>query len=289
MNKNLLYIAVFIVVIIFSSGSGCMKMALRMSPELFDNISESIFEECDTELAYRAIPSNLKLLEGILKNDPENKNLLRLLSMGFCGYSMLFVENEDKKRASDLYYRAATYGFNSLGITETPENANQGTLNEINKIMNNKDNIEPLLWTTVSWMSWINLNLHKPSALAQLGIAQSCIDTLIETNPDIFYGMPYILKAVSLSARSPMMGGDYVKAQKYFEKALSSGKREFYLSQYYYARYYCVGLQDKKMFTTLLNEIIDSNSDDLNDICLINKVIQAKALELLNAVDEYFI
>lgn len=284
MNKNLLYIAIFTVFISFFSGSGCMKMVLRMSPELFNNISSSIFEECDVELAHKAIPSNLKLLEGIIKNDPENKNLLRLLSMGFCGYSMLFVESEDKERASDLYYRAAIYGFKSLGITETLEDINQNTLNKINK-----QNIESLLWTTVSWTSWINLNLHEPSALAQLGMAQSFIDKLMEINPDVFYGLPYLLKAASLSIRPPMLGGDYEKAQEYFEKALSSGKRKFYLSQYYYARYYCVGLQDKEMFTILLNEIIESNSDDLRDVCLINKVIQAKALELLNDVDEYFI
>jgi hypothetical protein len=94
MGTKIKYITISLafICIMFLPASGCMKMALRMSPELFENISASIFEECDPDLAQKAIPSNLKLLEGILKNDPDNPLLLRLLSTGFCGYRLpLFI------------------------------------------------------------------------------------------------------------------------------------------------------------------------------------------------------
>ncbi len=264
-------------------------MALRMSPALFRNISGSIFEECDPDLAKEAIPANLKLLEGILKNDPENPEILRLLSMGFCGYSLLFVESDDnRERASKLYYRATVYGLKAVGFSENPEKINKEVLEYLFNGLDDKG-LNSLLWATVSWSSWINLNLDKPAAIAQLGMAQSCIDKLVELNPDLFNGLPYLLKAVSLSARSTMLGGDYEKAKEYFDKALLSGNKNLFLSQYFYAKYYCIGTQNKEMFISLLTEIIDGNKEYPDDLCLINMVIRNKALALLDNVDDYFI
>ena len=290
MGKKIKYfpLSLSLLFIILLSGNGCMKMALRMSPELFENMSISIFEECDPEIAKKAIPANLKLLEGILKNDPENPELLKLLSMGFCGYSMLFVEDDNKERASDLYYRATIYGLRAIGFKEDPQKISREELEKQLKGLDQKS-LTPLLWATVSWSSWINLNLHKPSAIAQLGLVQSCIDKLTIENPDLFYGLPFLLKAVSLSARSPMLGGDYKKSGEYFDRALLSGSRNLYLSQYFYAKYYCIGVQNKEMFISLLKEIIDANREYPSDLCLLNKVISIKAEILLENVDDYFI
>ena len=290
MNKKIRYftIPLFLLLIIFLSGNGCMKLALRMSPGLFENMSVSIFEECDPELAKKAIPSNLKLLEGILKNDPDNPELLKLLSMGFCGYSMLFVENDDKERAANLYYRATVYGLKAIGFNGNPETIKREDLEKVLDDLDKKS-LDSLLWATVSWNSWINLNLHKPAAIAQLGMAQLCIDKLTESNPDLFYGLPYLLKAVSLSARSPMLGGDYIKAKEYYDKALFSGDRNLFLSQFFYARYYCVGTQNKEMFVTLLTEIIEENRKYPADLCLLNRVFRLRADTLLNNVDDFFI
>lgn len=265
-----------------------MKIAIRMSPDLFENMSVSIFEECDPKIAEKAIPANLKLLEGILKNDPDNPELLKLLSTGFCGYSMLFVEDDDKERASDLYYRAAISGLKAIGLKKNPDVISKDEL-EKHLARLDKKSLNSLLWATVSWSSWINLNLHKPVAIAQLGLVQSCIDRLTIENPDLFYGLPYLLKAVSLSARSPMLGGDYEKSNEYFDNALMSGNRNLFLSQYFYARYYCVGTQNKEMFISLLTEIIDKNREYPDDLCLINTVIRIKAETLLDNVDDYFI
>ncbi len=285
---NYFFIPFFLAFTLLLTGNGCMKLALRMSPELFENMSVSIFEECDPDLARNALSSNLKLLEGLLKNDPENSEILRLLSMGFCGYGILFLENDDKERAINLYYRATNYGLRAVGLNMFPDNITKEDINKLFKNLN-KNKLNSLLWLTVSWNSWINLNLDKPVAISQLGLAQLCIDNLAETNPDLFYGLPYILKAVSLSARAPMLGGDYNKSKVYYDKALFSGNRCFFLSQYYYARYYCVGVQDREMFILLLTEIIDGGKEYPEEICLINEVIRDKAEILLQNIDEYFI
>lgn len=286
MNSKKIYIFVFIIIVSFT-GSGCVKYALRSSEALFINISKSLFEECDPDLAQKSIPANLKLLEGILKSDPENSELLRLLSMGFCGYSMLFVEKEDPERASDLYLRAFEYGLRALNYRGNPYEIDQHTANELLAVYR-AENAETFLWMTISWNLWINNNLDDPSAVSQIGLARLFIDKIAESDSDIFYGLPYIMKAISLSARSPLLGGNYETAEHFFKKAVDISNGRFFLPGYYYARYYCVGTQKRELFISLLNEIIRGEPKALNDVCLINRVTQDKAKILLDEIDEYF-
>jgi len=267
-----------------------MQFALRLSPSLFPNFTSSIFEECDPELARSAIPANLKLLEGLLKNDPENRQILTTLSMGFGGYSMLFVEADDPERASSLYLRARDYGIKALGgkgsRLKNAQNRKEG-LQSILKAMDEED-LEALFWTTVSWNAWINLNLDKPAALAQLRVSQACLERVMEIDANYFHGLPYILMGVSLSARPPMLGGNVKQAREDFENALQLSHGKFFLAQYYFAKYYAVRVQDKKLFLELIGEIIHENPRELEDVCLINTVIQQKAKHLREMGDEFF-
>ena len=102
--------------------TACMSFALRLSPSLFENLAASFFEECDPHIAETAIPSNLKLLEGLLKNDPANRDILASLCMGYAGYGLLFVEPHDADRASRIYARAMDYGSyrSTWGIRVSP-------------------------------------------------------------------------------------------------------------------------------------------------------------------------
>ena len=270
--------------------SGCIQLALRMSPSLFPNVAISIFEECDPELAEHAIPANLKLMEGLLKNDPINKQILSSLAMGFSGYSMLFVEADDPERASRLYLRAREYAVRALGNKgydlkdpTIPKEKLQGALKKMGK-----EDLQALFWATMSWSAWINLNLDKPVALAQLGLSQTCLERIIELNANYFHGLPYILMGVSLSARPKMFGGNSEQAKYYFDKALNLSDGKFLLTHYYFARYYAVRVQNKKLFFDLIKKITGSNPHELKDVCLINTVIQRKAERLKKMGDELF-
>lgn len=269
---------------------GCGSVALQVTSPLFPQFSESIFEECDAELAKTAIPAELKLLEGLLKSEPENRQLLTNLAMGFCGFSLLYVEDEDPERASALYLRARNYGLRALGPKgmqlkdlKSLKGKSHPALEKINR-----QDLEALFWTTVSWNAWINLNLDKPSAIAQLGTAQACLQRVLELNSGYFHGLPYILMGVSLSARSRMFGGDVAKAKVFFEKALALEERRFLLAQYYYARYYAVRAQDKGLFFALLDEIEQGKTKPLPDVCLANTMARKKAARLRDMAEDFF-
>jgi len=271
--------------------NNCMQVALRASPALFPNFTTSIFEECDIELARNAIPANLKLLEGLLKNDPENKKILTTLSMGFAGYSMLFVEGDDPDRASRLYLRARDYGVKALGEKGVRLKNAQDRKEDLQRVLHRlgKKELEPLFWITVSWNAWINLNLDKPGALAQLHASQALLDRVMEIDASYFQGLPHILMGVSLSARPPMLGGNVKQAKEHFEKALQLSHGKFFLAQYYFARYYAVRVQDKALFLRLTGEIEKMNPEELRDVCLINSVTQHRVKQLREMMDEFFL
>ena len=269
---------------------GCLPLALRLSPTLLPNFTYAIFEECDPELAKIAIPSNLKLLEGMLKSDPKNKQILSTLSMGFSGYGLLFIEDEDPGRASQFYLRARDYGIRALGQKGTtlknPNAQMDGIQNTLKQI--SLEDITPLCWTTAAWISWINLNLDQPYAIAQLGFAQKCLERLIELDPDYYYGLPNILMGAMLASRPKLLGGDIQRAKTYFEAAMKMEEGHFLLAPYFYAKTYAVQAQDKVLFLKLLDEIKEGHDDTLNDACLINAVVQSKARRLKDMVDEFF-
>jgi len=283
-------LAIFLISLSVLLLSGCMSLALKLSPSLFPNFVASVFEECDPELAKGSIPPNLKLMEGLLRNAPKNRDVLITLSMGFSGYSLLFVERDDPARASALYLRARDYGIRALGdkgaFLKNPRL--RGKMLQTALLNMSKKDLKPLFWTAMSWNAWILLNLDKPAALAQLTRSQACLERVMEIDANYMYGLPYILMGASLAAMPPMLGGNIQEAKDYFEKALRLSNRKFFLTQYYFAKFYTVRVQDKELFLKLIQEIIDGDPHELKDVCLINGVVQNQAGQLRETVEDLF-
>jgi len=275
--------SLFAIVLLMLLTTGCMKLALNATSSLIPNLTRAFFEECDLKLAEQSLPAELKLMEGLLKNAPKNKQILTALCMGFTGYAMLFVEEEDPERASKLYLRARRYGLKAMGM----ENPNHQVILARLSAMD-RDQIEPLFWVTMSWNGWINLNLDKPAALGDLTAAQECLKRVMEINPEYFYGSPYIINGSMLAAMPKILGGDAAKAKEFFTKALAASNGKFFLAQYYYAKYYAVRVQDKELFLNLIDEVEKAPADQLKEACLINSAIKKKMRSLKEMADELF-
>jgi hypothetical protein len=279
------------ILLLFLVSQGCAKLAFRFAPSLIPNLTQAVFEECDADLAKLAIPADLKLMEGLLKSDPGNKQLLTALSMGFTGYAMLFLEETDPERASQFYLRAKSYGLQAIGPKASAFQRSGLKMKSLRDQLDaiGEEHLEALFWTTTSWNGWINLNLDKPTALAQLDIAGACLERILEMKPTYFYGTAFMLMGTLLAARPRMLGGDEKKAHSYFEKAMNVTKGKFFLVHYHYAKHYAVRVQDKKLFLRLIEHVSAAPSDDLKEICLINAVMKAKIKRLREKVDELFI
>ena len=78
------------------------QVVVRSSQVILDSGIEAMNRETDIDLAREAMPANLKLLEGMLIEDPKNEELLLYAAQGFYGYSYGFVDHEDRARAKVL-------------------------------------------------------------------------------------------------------------------------------------------------------------------------------------------
>ena len=282
MTKRLQILSIVLLVPFFLNG--CMKMALTAMPDFVPNMTETFFEECDLALAEQSLPSELKLLEGLLKNAPEDRRLLTALCMGFTGYAMLFVEEKNTQRAAEFYVRARNYGLRALRCKDTTPEAISDRLQSVNS-----EDLEPLFWVTMAWNLWINLNLDKPAAMGQMQASQECLNKVLAVDPDYFHGSPCILMGSILAARPPMLGGDPGKAKEYFTRAISVSQGRFFLAQYNYAKYYAVRVQDKELFLSLIKEVENTPADDMKETCLINSAMKKKMQVLKEEMDELFL
>jgi len=281
MKKTALSLYLFVLPMVCFAG--CTSLAVNAASSLLPNLTSVFFEECDLELARQSLPAQLKLTEGLLKNAPGNREFLTALCMGYTGYAMLFVEEENPERASRLYQRARVYGLRAIGIEKPIHQAIQDRLKEIDA-----GDIQPLFWIAMSWNGWINLNLDKPAALGELSTAEACLDRVMEIDPDYFFGTPYLIAGSMLAARPTMLGGNTAKAKDYFSRAMAASNGAFFLAPYYYAKYYAVRVQDKALFLELIRRVEQGRPDQLKEVCLINAAVQQKIKGLKETADELF-
>jgi hypothetical protein len=114
--KASLHVLFLIYALVISSLGGCsiQKLAVRSTFSILENSMAALNEEDDLELAEMAIASNLKLLEGLIRTDPDNSELRLMAAEGYTSYALGFIEAESPGRASQFYLRAKEYGITIL-------------------------------------------------------------------------------------------------------------------------------------------------------------------------------
>lgn len=257
---------------------------------LMESQYAAIHEETDTELAKSAIPGNLKLLEGLLKDDPENLILLQNLAEGFCGYAFSFVEDDDPERASALYLRGRRYAQRALGAMGAVQNLSglkPEAFQEALKKMEPR-HLPHIFWLGNCWSGWLMLNLHDPAALADISKQEWLMRRVLEMDETYNYAGPHSFFGTFYGSRSRIFGGDPEKAKFHFEKSLELTENKYLLTHYLYAKTYAVQMQDRELFERLLKTVLETPLDVLPERRLANKVAKIKAQKLLDVADDLF-
>lgn len=254
-------------------GCSMNRTAARVTAGIVDSGLDTVFSQSDVQYVKEAMPSNLQLMEILLSSDPENKKLLTNAAMGFCGYSLMFVEDENRERASTFYKKGQMYAEKALNGKE---------LSALGK----KD-APALFWQTFCKASYLNLNKHRPAAIAELPSLEPAINRMEELDPEYYYNGAYILKGAYYAIRPRMFGGDPAKSKEYFEKALTGKGSGFLMTKYEYAKMAATADLDEELFEKLLNEILSTEPADGPER-LPNEASKIKAKKLLEEKDELF-
>lgn len=247
-----------------------------------------VYQEEDLKIAEQFLANNLKMVEILLSGDPENPKLNLIAAQGFGAFAMAFVEDENPDRAARLYRRGLTYSFRSLpksrrfGLTTKPSD-----LEVLLKKYTEKD-VPALFWVGFNWGSYVLQHLDDPRTLVNLSKVEMIMHRVMELDETYNFAGVHLFYGSFYAARPPILGGNPEKGRSHFEKNLEITNNSFYLTKYFLARYYAVQVQDRELFDTLLNEILELDLDSYPDIKLMNALAKKKAEHLLQNQDLYW-
>jgi len=271
--------------------SGCIQqIAVSTVGSIVDDGFEGFTEEADLAFARDALPGNLKLIDVLLKSEPDNERLLRLASQGYNSYALAFLEDSEPDRARAFYLRGRDHAFKILRTDARLAQALGAHPDELRSALStmSDDMVPAAFWAAFGWGSYIYLSLDKPDAVADLSRAQALMEFVAARDSAYYYAGADLFLGVLYGSRSKMLGGDPVKSREHFERALRITGRKFLMAQLYYARSYATQNLDEELFDALLAEVEAASLDILPENRLANAAAKEKAALLKSKKPELF-
>jgi hypothetical protein len=271
--------------------SGCVqRIAVSSVGGIVADGFDALTEESDWEFAGQALPGNLKLLEVMLKNSPDNERLLTLLAEGYASYSLGWVEDVDVERARTFYLRARDYGMRVLQQDSDLKKAFNGSPDDLKSALAKKshDVVPGVFWTAFAWGGYLNITLTDPDAIAAIPTIETLMNFVAEKDSTFYFGGAHLFLGTLYGSRSKFLGGDPEKSRMYFEKALRINGEKFLMTHVYFAKSYAVQTLSDSLFEALLTKVENTSLDVLPKFRLGNVIAKRKAKALLARKDELF-
>jgi hypothetical protein len=266
------------------------QLVVRGTQSILDSGIESMNREADLQLAREAMPANLKLLEGMLIEDPRNHTLRMYAAEGFYGYSFGFIETEDRTRAAALYRRCYDHALLALqqdGLSLDPATAGtQALLDAIARL--DKPAVPALFWTASCLGKWIDMNRDSVAGIAGLGNAAALMERVLELDETFYHGGPNLFFGVYYGGRAPLLGGDFARAEQHFRRASEINGDRLLLVNLLKAEYLYRQQLDRDAFLNTLNAILTAPADLYPELALINGIAKQRAGNLLQHADDWF-
>jgi TRAP transporter T-component len=272
--------------------SGCSpgKMVVRGTETILDSGVVAMNQETDLELAQGAMPANLKLLEGMLIEDPGNTRLHLYAAEGFYGYTFGFVEMQDSRRAQHLYrrcYEHARVALQQSGLTLDPETS---TPEEFEAAVGKAGQkaVPAMFWTASCLANWVNLNRNSPAGIAELASAATLMQRVIVLDDTFYHGGPHLFFGVYYGGRSPLFGGNFRLSEEHFRRAAEINDDKLLLVDVLQAEYLDRQRLDREAFHRHLTRVIEAPDNLAPDMALMNAVAKQQAAQLLGSEDDWF-
>ncbi|MGB5605173.1 MAG: TRAP transporter TatT component family protein [Gammaproteobacteria bacterium] len=283
-------ISCILVTTLMLSACSMGQLVVRGTQSILDGGIDAMNRETDLQLAGDAMPANLMLLEGLLREDPHNTELRLFAAQGYYGYSYGFIEDEAPARAAQLYRRCYTHARQALaraGITIDPEKATADTL-QATLAGAGAGALPALFWSASCLGKWIDLNRDNPVGIAGLSSAAILMQRVLELDENYYYGGAHLFFGVYYGGRSPIFGGDYARAARHFQRAVEINGDKLLLTDLLYAEYLARQQLDRTAFHSRLTRIITAPDNLFPEMALANTIAKQKAQRLLALEDDWF-
>jgi len=274
---------------LLASACSMDKMLVRASSPMIEGGIIALNQETDLELAKASIPTNIGMLEGMIRIDPENETLHTYAAQAYYGLAYGFTEDKQPGRAVKFYIRGLNHGLKALD-SKGVASIKQNTLEELEAGLKKlgEDDIAALFWTASNWAKWIDLNRGSSASIIQLPKPTAMMQRVLEINEEFYHGSAHMYFGVYYGGRAPMFGGDFEKSQHHFAKARAINENNLLIVDLLQAQYLERQRFDREAFHKLLTRIVAAPDDLYPDLALLNQVAKRKALLLLSMEDKWF-
>jgi len=297
-------IAILGVLVLLASGCASpRKMAINMVGDALAGTGTTFAADPDPELVKEAVPFGLKLMEALLAETPEHKELLLAATSGFTQYAYAFVQPEADKiededfdaaeairdRARKLYLRARDYGLRSLEVRHEDMTGLLLTDPDAAVAMADKKDVPNLYWTAAAWGAAISLGLDDPELIADMPSVEAMIDRALELDEAYEAGAIHTFLVSYEMIRQGAEGEPAERARKHYDRAieLSGGQQAGpYVAL---AEAVSVETQNKKEFNELLEQALAVDVDARPEWRLLNIIMQRRAEWLLGRTEDLFL
>ena len=299
------FLLFFLVLGLGLSLHGCFlkSMAVDSIADSLAGTGDTFSSDNDPQLIRESVPFSLKLMESVLSAAPRHVGLLTALAKGFTEYAYAFVQSDmermddhqyEKKKAwtlrtKNLYLRAQGYGLRGLDVrhekfSEMLKLDPKGTVAKANK-----DDVELLYWTAVSWLGAIVIDKEDNDRMAEEPQAEALFYRAYELDPDYDKGSIHDFLITYEGGKPAMMGGSVKKAKEHFDRALVLNKGMDATTYVNYAEAVDEKEQNKQEFEDMLNKALAIDPDKEPSNRLVNLLMQERARWLLAIEDKLFL
>lgn len=287
--------------VILIIGCSPKRLLLKQFDGVFDSIEYVYLTDDDPQLVKEAFPFNLKIIEILLDQDPDNREMLLTALSSFTMYSYGFLMEdaerlslEDYKagkelydRANKLFKRALQYGLRGMEL-EYPEFAIWLEQREIDKNPFVEEDITYLYWYSAALGGLISSSHGNPIYVVDLPKVGWLLEKSIELDGAWNNGALYSAMISFTMSRPDAVENREQVARNYFDKAVkaSSGKDCSVFVRF--AESVCIKNQNKYEFIEKLNYVLNFNIESVKELRLTNTMAQSRAKWLMERIDELF-
>ena len=268
--------------------SGCSLFISSATSDLADNLSYAIVNNDDVATVEAGAPAYLLMIDGLLREDPDNEKLLRTAASFYSTYAAVFVK--DTERAQRLTGKALDYAFRALCV-RSPVNCSLRAMRfpefsaAISK-MELKDT--PALYALgVAWAGWIQAHKDDWNAVAEISRVEVIMERVVQLDERYMDGGAHMYLGALATLLPRASGGQPEKGRRHFKRAITISEGKNLMAKVMYARQYARLVYDRNLHDRLLKEVLSAGAD-VPGYVLINTLAKQQAQSLLESAEEYF-
>ena len=259
----------------------------------------------DIVLIGEALPSSLKMIEGLLAESPEHTGLLLTASRGFVLYAYAYVHFDADEiarddleaaralrlRARKLYLRAHGYALRALnvsypGFDRSLRDEPRAAVDRIGERRVERD-VSGLYWAAASLGLAIAVSKSDVTLLARLEEVEALLQRALELDEGWGEGALHEFFITWAATRRPRLARTQISS--HYERALELSRGTRAALFVAYAEAVALPEQDRAAFERLLERALAVDADANPGNRLLNAVARRRATWLREHIDELFL